>query len=242
MPTIAGFQIFPPKDEDEFEDISLSAAKLRWEGSAFFRNGRRGQRQKGVDLFGQVNGQMVGIQCKNTIDGLSEKTVLEEVKNAESFVPPLTTLYIATTAKRDSSLQEKVRILSADRVANQKFTVHLLFWNDIIFDLAKDEKEFFKHYPNLKVTQPTEPVLNHNGKPTFNVNDIALERHPAVWGKKIPRAKLAVVGGWTTFSGIAALLCTLLLPFFAKHPNWSFAAIMLFGFPGYILGVKKTEV
>lgn len=228
MPTIAGSQVFPPKNEDEFEDISLSAVKQRWAGGAFFRNGRRGQGQNGVDIYGQVHDDMIGIQCKNTIGGVSEKTVLEEVKNAESFVPPLAALYIATTAKRDAKLQEKMRILSVDRARNQKFSVHLLFWDDIVFDLAKDKEEFYKHYPHSRTSQPAEPNPYYNGQQIFSVDDIAVQRHPAVWGQNISRSTLSHVGGWTTFTGIVALLFTLLPSFFGKHSNWTFAAMMLF--------------
>lgn len=228
MPTIAGSQVFPPKAEDEFEDISLSAAKLRWQGSAFFRNGRRGQAQKGVDIFGQVNNQMIGIQCKNTVGGVSEKTVLEEVRNAESFVPPLAALYIATTAKRDENLQEKIRILSADRAAEQKFPVHLLFWDDIVFDLAKDKDEFFKHYPDSRISRPAEPTSHHNGQQIFDIDDLAVERHPAALGRKIRRATLSSIGGWTALAGGTALIYTVLASFLGKPSNWSFAAMMLF--------------
>ena len=41
-----------PKSWDEFEDISLSAAKLRWNSTDFFRHGRLGQKQDGVDIWG----------------------------------------------------------------------------------------------------------------------------------------------------------------------------------------------
>ena len=186
MPTIAGSHVPPPKSWDEFEDISLSAAKLRWQGAHFFRNGRAGQKQDGVDIFGQVNKATIGIQCKNTIGGISENTVLAEIRNAESFSPPLSALYIATTSSRDSLLQEKVRILSLDRAATGKFSVDLLFWNDVVFDLAKDEEEFFKHYPQFRHIQPAAPMQSANGQPTFSADDMGIERHPALGGKNYP--------------------------------------------------------
>ncbi len=39
----------PPKPRDEFEDIVLAAAKLRFDSPDFFRNGRQGQARYGVD-------------------------------------------------------------------------------------------------------------------------------------------------------------------------------------------------
>ena len=45
MPTLGSAEIPAPKSWDEFEDITLSAAKLRWKSSDFFRHGRQGQKQ-----------------------------------------------------------------------------------------------------------------------------------------------------------------------------------------------------
>lgn len=150
MPTIAGSNIPPPKSWDEFEDIVLSAAKLRWKSTDFFRNGRQGQRQDGVDVFGNSNeGMMIGIQCKNTIHRLSEDVVCSEIKKAESFEPTLGALYIATTSSRDAALQESIRKISKERRIAGKFFVEILFWEDIECALALDEREFFKHYPQF---------------------------------------------------------------------------------------------
>ena len=49
MPTIPSSNIPTPKSWGEFEDIVLAAAKLRWNATDFFRNGRLGQKQEGVD-------------------------------------------------------------------------------------------------------------------------------------------------------------------------------------------------
>lgn len=150
MPTIASSNIPTPKSWEEFESIVLSTAKIRWKSTDFFGNGRRGQRQDGVDVFGTSNnGISLGIQCKNTQNGLSAAVVRAEVKNAESFTPPLQALFIATTAPRDSSLQEVVRELSEERISAGKFNVGVLFWDDISGDLSSNETEFFKHYPQF---------------------------------------------------------------------------------------------
>jgi len=90
MPTISSSNIPSPKGWDEFEDITLSAAKLRWKSSNFFRNGRQGQRQDGVDIWGDDSeGYKVGVQCKNTVGGISLGVVKSEISNAESFTPKL---------------------------------------------------------------------------------------------------------------------------------------------------------
>lgn len=150
MPTIASSNIPTPKSWEEFENIVLSTSKIRWKSLDFFGNGRRGQRQDGVDVFGtSLEGKSIGVQCKNTLGRVKASVVRTEVKNAESFAPPIQAMYIATTAPRDSSLQEEVRVLSEARVREGKFSIGVLFWDDICSDLSSDEVEFFKHYPQF---------------------------------------------------------------------------------------------
>lgn len=161
MPTIANANIPPPKSWDEFEDIVLSAAKLRWSSTEFYRHGRQGQRQHGVDVYGHdLEGRHLGIQGKNSVTGVGKSVIAEEIVNAESFEPPLDALYIATTAKRDAHVQEVVRDISADRRRNGKFAVGILFWDDIVQDLARDESELFKHFPQFR--SGVDPAKAHD--------------------------------------------------------------------------------
>lgn len=165
MPTLANSYIPPPKSWDEFESIALDATKIRWGTPSFFSNGRQGQKQKGVDIWGTCKeSTKIGIQCKNTIKGITIKLVKEEIALAEDFQPSLKELYIATTASRDAIIQEEVRIISKARMLEGKFSVDLLFWEDISGDLTKDKVIFKRHYPdfNLEIdakdTQKTESV------------------------------------------------------------------------------------
>lgn len=149
MPTISSAIIPAPKSWDEFEDITKSALEATWK-STLSRHGRQGQRQDGVDIFGDnAKGEFVGVQCKNTIGGVSESVVDSEVSLAESFRPVVNTLFIATTAPRDVHIQKYVRNISADRHQKSLFKVELLFWEDIAQFLSEDEAKFFKHYPQF---------------------------------------------------------------------------------------------
>lgn len=150
MPTISASRVPPPKTWEEFETITLAASKLRWGHSNFFKNGRQGQRQHGVDIWGEAHNQMLGVQCKNTAGSITLAMVKDEIENAESFTPPLNHLYIATTAANDSVLQKEVRRLSRTRAKSGKFRVDILFWNDVADDLAKDDGVFFAHYPQFR--------------------------------------------------------------------------------------------
>ncbi|RCI79297.1 hypothetical protein DNK03_13875 [Brucella anthropi] len=152
MPTISSSQVPPPKSWEEFEEICLSAAKHRWDSSKFFGNGRKGQAQNGVDIWGHDSvGEHIGVQCKNTLAGISLSVVKDEIANAAGFKPKLDHLYIATTAPRDASLQRDVRLVSTARKAAGNFQVDVLFWDDVVGDLALKDSVFFKHYPQFKI-------------------------------------------------------------------------------------------
>lgn len=151
MPTISSSVVPPPKSWDEFEDITLAASKLRWNSTDFQRHGRTGQKQDGVDVFGlDDDDRHIGIQCKNTVDGISMDVIRKEIANAEGFEPLLDRLYIATTSKRDAPLQKEVRLLSEVRRRDRKFRVAILFWDDVFQDLATDDDVFFAHYPQFR--------------------------------------------------------------------------------------------
>lgn len=150
MSTISSSRYPKPISWDEFERISLSAFGLRWDNPNLTRHGRQGQAQQGVDIYGKDNlERLVGVQCKNTINSISEALVDVEVKNAESFKPQLSSLFIATTADSDAPLQSYVRDLSNKRHRDEKFTVDIIFWDSIIHDLSKDPNEVAKHFPQF---------------------------------------------------------------------------------------------
>ncbi|MES3021694.1 MAG: hypothetical protein V4857_08935 [Pseudomonadota bacterium] len=150
MPTISSSHYPKPISWDEFEEIALSACKLKWGNPNLTRHGRQGQAQQGVDIFGRDNlERLVGVQCKNTLGTISEKIIDDEVVNAEKFQPAISSLFIATSANSDAPLQRYVRDISSQRHLNGKFTVDILFWGDIMHDLAKDINEVMRYYPQF---------------------------------------------------------------------------------------------
>lgn len=152
MPTIYGMRLPEPSDWQEFELITRDAMQLKWNSPILQRNGRQGQKQDGVDIYGPDQlGRPVGIQCKNTVKRLSLKKIEAEVKNAEGYKGKLQALYVATTAKMDEALQKDVRLLSENRVGEGKFAVGLLYWEDIFSGLALDARVLSNHYPNIRI-------------------------------------------------------------------------------------------
>ena len=129
MPTLMTSDIPRPTSWEEFEHMTLDLLSIKWGSPNLVRNGRRGQKQDGVDIHGQDHsGKEIGVQCKNTFNNLSLAIIENEIKMAEAFTPPLTALHIATTYVNDTKLQRSVRLLSAKRAKAKKFVVGIFFW------------------------------------------------------------------------------------------------------------------
>lgn len=152
MPSLLSLDLPKPKNWQDFESIVLDAQRLRWKAPELQKNGRPGQAQQGVDVFGPDDiGRQVGIQCKRYASALTLATVEEEAVNAEAFRPTLNTLFVATTNDHDSKLQREVRLYSDTRVAAGKFAVSLLFWEDIVGGLALNPAVFKVYYPTFQL-------------------------------------------------------------------------------------------
>lgn len=151
MPTRAHMQIPPPKSWDEFEDIVVSALKLRWNAPGLQRYGRNGQAQQGVDIFGADEmARAAGVQCKLMVNGDFDSGALAKaVAAAEAFVPPLSTFLVATTGPRDAALQQAARKMSKVRVEKGQFSVGVIFWDDIVAELLANEAIARVHFPEL---------------------------------------------------------------------------------------------
>ncbi|TDL83211.1 hypothetical protein [Peribacillus frigoritolerans] len=135
-------------NEEVFENLCLD---LVWKNSKYEnsnRNGRRGQRQNGVDIFARERESLnwIGVQCKVKANGaITNNEIKHEIKIALGFNPQLSKLFFYTTAKRDESIQSFIRSEADHHLANRLFDIDILFWNDIE-DMLKDEEYTLVHY------------------------------------------------------------------------------------------------
>jgi hypothetical protein len=134
----------PPNDPIAFESLCLDLWKDIWQDNNAQKNGRSGQPQAGVDVFGQQQGKWVGIQCKQK-DGLLRTKVTpteleEEVRSAKDFKPPLTGFMLATTGPRDAKVQQRARELTIQHEREGLFTVGVWSWEDIWSELYRREQ------------------------------------------------------------------------------------------------------
>ena len=124
-----------PKDWQAFERICHRLWSDIWADPSAQLNGRSGQSQNGVDVFGInfYDQKTCGIQCKDK-DGLlgselKEAELLAECGKARSFRPRIASFVMATTAPRDAHIQKMANEINANR--DEPFRVNIWSWNDI---------------------------------------------------------------------------------------------------------------
>jgi len=116
MAYTAGTELNRPDSYAVFETLCMELGAKMINATEMEKNGRRGQPQKGVDVWGWRNNNLehiVGIQCKQKGFGqdLEEKEVREEWEQALTFVPPIKEFYLLTTANNDAAMEELARTL-----------------------------------------------------------------------------------------------------------------------------------
>jgi hypothetical protein len=147
MPTPTTTDLPIPKSWDEFEDISADLLKRMWRDPYVTRNGRSGQSQFGVDIYGrpvhlrEKGTQIAVAQCRR-VESLTEQQISDELKKAYNFNPLPEEYLMLTTLKRDSTLQTFVR-----KNTWKINRVEILFWDDICLYLAEFDELLKKHFP-----------------------------------------------------------------------------------------------
>jgi hypothetical protein len=146
------------KNWQDFETMVRDAMSQRWRSPNLQKNGGPGQKQNGVDIYESDDiGRRVGVQCRRSKGSPTLDTVSGEIAAAETFEGLLSTIYIATTADYDSVLQKDVRLLSDKRVADNKFAVSVIFWEDIVNGLVLNPEVFKAHYPQITLAASSTP-------------------------------------------------------------------------------------
>lgn len=126
----ASTRIPTPKDWQEFERQIEVLARHYLDDPKAKGNGRLGQRQNGVDVYGQRKKRhWVGFQCKEHFEKeVTEQELRDEVAKAEKFEPTLSEFVLVTTAPRDAKIQKIARKLTDER---SDFSVEVWGWEDV---------------------------------------------------------------------------------------------------------------
>lgn len=144
------YQIPPVADWQTFENLCRDIWAYEWEDINTQKNGRTGQPQNGVDVYGYHNKQLYAVQCKGKDNTYNTNPVTltelqQEVEKAHKFTPPISDFVLATTAPNDSSIQKYARKLSE----TSSFRVSVVGWDYIIGLLNKHPDLIQKYYPQF---------------------------------------------------------------------------------------------
>lgn len=180
-------QIEPPRSWEKFEDLSRALFAAIYRDPLTAKNGRRGQRQNGVDICIEpkdMPGSWIGIQCKGKDRGYGAVATIEEfdaeLAKAELFEPLMNRWIFATTAPNDAKLQAHVRKVSAERQADGKFAVDALSWDALQALIAEQTEVLRSFYPeHLRSTIDPVQVLRRASIEALDAIDDAL-RHGEV--------------------------------------------------------------
>jgi hypothetical protein len=152
-----------PKNWQDFEQLCHALWKEIWGDPNAQRNGRAGQAQAGVDIFGKPMylTRLSGVQCKDK-DGrlgssLSPAELIKECKKAGNFVPLISDFTMAITAPRDESIQQETRLLTAGR--RFPFDVYVWSWDDIEQEVRPRPKLLGAYYPGMQQSVAGSPQL-----------------------------------------------------------------------------------
>lgn len=144
-----------PSYWQDFERITLDVFRKLWDNQYAEHNGRQGQAQGGVDVFGydKVQGEYVGVQCKkrkNKANGLevpsatlTANEIDAEIQEMKASKWDLDRYIIATTGPRDVALQEHVREYNR---TGGKPEVTLWFWEDYVSGLNDNPSLLYRYY------------------------------------------------------------------------------------------------
>lgn len=133
MAVTAGTELRRPDRYEDFETRCMALGKAMINSPNVTKNGRKGQPQKGVDVWGYRDGRInhvVGIQCKLKGIGheLTESEVREEWKAALAFNKNLREYFILTTAENDGKMEELARDLALELFEKEERSVEFYIW------------------------------------------------------------------------------------------------------------------
>ena len=174
---IAPTHMRKPENWQDFEKLCKKLWGEIWDCSdTIKRNGRSGQKQDGVDVYGIPKGEnrYYGIQCKGKDDYtnsvLTSKEVDEEIEKAKGFKPALKQFIFTTTANKDVAIEEYVRQKDIENRQNGLFEVCLFCWEDIV-DLIEERQDTYDWYiNNCQYKDNSDIEVSFNGCENYTIH------------------------------------------------------------------------
>lgn len=160
-------QILPPSNWQDFEELCKRIWENKWNSpDDIIRNGRLGQSQNGVDISAYVESKKgyCGVQCKGKDNFTNKQMTIaeidEEINKAKNFKPALKSLTFATTAPKDTTIEEYVRTRNIENVENGLFSISIFSWEDIVslIEQYKSVKDWYV-YEKLQSFEPDIDIV-----------------------------------------------------------------------------------
>ena len=137
-----------PKTDDQFEDFCLELLRVHYGLPGLVRNGRRGQRQFGIDIIDlQSQPPLFAAQCKADDPNLvfHEQRLRDLVADALRSPYELSRYVVLSTGKTSTQLQQALSEINAEHLTIGRFIVEFKSWDlierilDNHPDLAQDK-------------------------------------------------------------------------------------------------------
>jgi tetratricopeptide (TPR) repeat protein len=174
--SLANVSIPKPKDWQSFERSITVLMACVLDDPNTTGNGRSGQPQSGVDVYGYRNrelAELVGVQCKKKMDAkVTEKELRDEVGKAKKFRPKLKEFILATTAPRDQAIQTVARTITYE-LSKTEYPIRVVVWgwDDIEEHASKYENAYHAFDPTFnpyakrtyeKIEAKLHEIIDHN--------------------------------------------------------------------------------
>jgi len=174
-----------PENWQDFESLCKKLWGEIWKCRSIKKNGRSGQVQNGVDIYGIPTGSenYWGIQCKGKDEYSHAQLTIEEIdseiEKAKTFTPSLECFLFTTTANKDANIEQHIRCKNLELKKQGFFSLDIYSWEDIV-DLIEENKTVYDWY-----LQGNLHKYNHNISLIINGNDKEIILKPSFIKYKI---------------------------------------------------------
>lgn len=163
-----------PANWEDFENLCFHLWKSIWGDYASHPNGRRGQRQNGVDIYGKppFRENYTGVQCKGKNENYNKELTIDEIdkecENAKDFEPKLDSFIMATTSPRNTEIQKHCRVINSKKIYD--YEVDCWSWDDIEEEVQCRPDVMDKFYPSLKSSELTNEIRISRITPSYKLH------------------------------------------------------------------------
>ncbi|ROT46746.1 SAVED domain-containing protein [Pusillimonas sp. NJUB218] len=155
--SLSSYNLPAPSDWQAFERFTRDLFSAVWNDPRAQMNGRNGQPQSGVDVFG-INvrtDSLEGVQCKGKDARYGHSVTIDELKSevskALTFSPALSHYYLVTSGVADVKVQEEARRINDTHKKAGLFGVDVYSWDQLLAHLQDYPKVARNHYRALQV-------------------------------------------------------------------------------------------